>query len=408
MSKRTFLFLQGGTSYFFRRLADKLISEGHQVHKINFNGGDRDYWGANPAFDFRGGLEDLPDYLEHKAHALGVTDFIVYNDRRPVNAPAITLARKNNLRSHVYEEGYFRPYFITLERDGVNGNSSLPRDPDWYRTTSKKVPDYPEGKSFSFGFRSRATTDIAYELANLANPISFPHYHSHVPYNRWIGYLAHLRRFAKYPRQIPRDRQLIEALVSARTPYYCLPLQLESDAQIRHYSSFTSMAQIIEHVMRSFAAHAPPHTRLVIKNHPHDPGFVNFTRVIAGLTGALSLTGRIDYLETGNTGLLLQHALGVVTVNSTTGLAAIEMARPTIVLGQAIYNLPGMAFQGSLDTFWRDGTPPDAELFRCFRNVVIHGTQVNGGYYTADAIELAVQNSWQRLVAEKSPLEELL
>ncbi len=27
-----------------------------------------------------------------------------------------------------FEEGYLRPYCITLEKDGVNANSSLPRD----------------------------------------------------------------------------------------------------------------------------------------------------------------------------------------------------------------------------------------------------------------------------------------
>ncbi|HUP81162.1 MAG TPA: hypothetical protein VM260_21610, partial [Pirellula sp.] len=283
MPKRFFLFLQGGTSYFFQRLAAKLQEKGHSVYKINFNGGDRDYWTLHNTFNFRDRLDNLPAYLEQKVRHLGISDFIIYSDSRPVNAPAVPLAQKLNLRVHVFEEGYFRPYFITLERNGVNGNSSLPRNPDWYREKGERLPDHPDGQQFNFGFRPRAVSDIAYELANLANPIVFPHYKSHVPYNRWIGYVSHLRRYAKFPFCIPRDRDLISRLVSERAPYFCLPLQLESDAQIRHYSQFTSMAQIIEHVMRSFAANAPTKTRLAIKNHPHDPGFVNFARVISDL-----------------------------------------------------------------------------------------------------------------------------
>jgi capsular polysaccharide export protein len=408
MQKRTFLFLQGGTSFFFRRLADKIEAQGYRAYRINFNAGDRDYWGPRCAFDFRDTLDRLPDYLEDRARMLDVSDIVLYSDQRPIHIPAIGLARKLGLRTHVFEEGYFRPYYITLERDGVNGNSSLPRDPGQYLATAGHLPEHRDCQQFSIGFRYRASNDIAYEVSNLANPVLFPHYHSHVPYNRWTGYAAHLRRFARFLYYVPRDRKLIQHLAHEGTPYYCLPLQLESDAQIRRYSGFSSMAQVIECVMRSFAAHAPTSAWLAIKNHPHDPGFVNFHGVVDRLSRVFGISGRTVYLETGNTSTLLRHSLGVVTVNSTTGLAAIEMARPVIVLGKAIYNLPGLAFQESLDMFWREAPPPNAELFRCFRNYVIHCTQINGGYYSADGIALAVQNSWPRLIADRSPLDGLL
>ena len=48
----------------------------------------------------------------------------------------------------------------------------------------------------------------------------------------------------------------------------------------------------------------------------------------------------------------MPSACGAVTVNSTAGLGAIEMGLPTIVLGEAIYDMPGLTHQSALDAFW--------------------------------------------------------
>ena len=39
--RRNYLFLQGPIGSFFSRLAARLKDQGHGVHRINFNGGDR-------------------------------------------------------------------------------------------------------------------------------------------------------------------------------------------------------------------------------------------------------------------------------------------------------------------------------------------------------------------------------
>ena len=404
---RKFLFLQGVNSPFFPALADRLKADGHGVFRINFNVGDTVFWGTRPASAFRGPLDALPAFLLGKIEQHGITDILLFGDRRPIHLPAIALAKPRGIRVHVFEEGYFRPYWVTLERDGVNANSLLPRDPAWYREVGAALPDQGDGKAFASTLGGRAMHDMVYHSFNFWNPLLFPRYRTHRPFISAVEYLGWGRRFSMMPLYEARDRKTIAALMGAAQPFYLLPLQLDSDAQIRDHSPFNNMAEVIELVMASFARHAPRDARLVIKNHPLDTGFVNFRGLIDRLATQHDLRGRIDYLESGNLDSLLSRARGLVTVNSTVGLSSLTFDCPTMTLSNPVYNLPGLAFQGNLDNFWAQGTAPDADLFRCFRNTVIHATQINGGFYSPSGIALAVANSAAVLCAERSPLEML-
>jgi capsular polysaccharide export protein len=70
--------------------------------------------------------------------------------------------------------------------------------------------------------------------------------------------------------------------------------------------------------------------------------------------------------------------------------------------------MEGLTFQNGLDRFWLESVPPDAELFSAFRATVMYGSLVNGGFYSDTGISLAAAGASERLVAERSPLEELL
>ncbi|MBF0527847.1 MAG: capsular biosynthesis protein [Deltaproteobacteria bacterium] len=408
MSTRAFLFLQGICSPFFICLADNLRSAGHSVFRINFNGGDMAYWSGRPAWAFRGKVGELPAFLDEKFCSHGITDMVLFGDRRPLHRQAIEPARKKGIRIHVFEEGYFRPFWVTLEREGVNGHSLLPRNPDWYRKVGARLPDYGNGEKFKTSFGARALHDLLYHLAGTVNPLFFPRYRTHASCNAAVEYSGYTRRFAMAPFYERSDRRVLDNLISDARPFFFLPLQLNSDAQIRDHSPFGNMNDVIEFVMESFARYAPGDARLVIKNHPLDTGLVNYPKIISRLARYFDLSGRVFYLEDSYLVALLRLARGVVTVNSTIGLWAMKYRCPTITLSNPIYNLPGLTFQGTLDEFWRRAAAPDDELFRCFRNTVIHTTQVNGGFYSREGIVMTVKNSLRLLEPIRSPLEELL
>ncbi|WOI24910.1 capsular biosynthesis protein [Cobetia amphilecti] len=405
--RRVFMLLQGVCSPFFLQLAKKLKQGGHEVIKVNFNSGDSFYWRHDKAYAYRGKLEDLGDWIAELWRKHHVTDQVLFGDRRPVHRDAVLKAEYLGIRTHVFEEGYFRPYWVTLEREGVNGHSLLPRDPDWFREAGRHLEDAPTPQRFKSSFRERARHDITYHLAGAANPLLFPRYRPHSIHavQEYAGYATRLPLMRWYKR---RDAKRIDQLMGSGAPYYMLPLQLNTDAQIRHHSRFANMQEVIQRVMKSFALNAPRSARLVIKNHPLDMGLVDYPGLIRSLERRYDLIGRIVYLESGNLEKLLQQAKGMITVNSTTGNVALQYRCPTFCMGDPIFNLPGLTFQGSLHDFWTQGQRPDTTLFRHFRNTVIHTVQLNGGFYCKPGMQLAVLGASKILCAERSPLENML
>ncbi|WP_454674223.1 capsule biosynthesis protein [Achromobacter pestifer] len=398
--KRRFLFLQGVCSPFFRRLALSLQHAGHRVRKVNYAAGDRVYWRMANAISYRRSRGELLHFYQQQFTEHGITDIVLFGDCRPVHRPAIELARNSGINVHVFEEGYFRPYWITLERNGVNGYSSLSRDPDYYRLRGKEVPTYDNGLAFISPFWKRAAYDVGYNFWAGLNPILHRGVERHVPYSPAVEYASYFRKsFGSKLWKLHASSTQRRLIANTKDrPYYLFPLQLTTDSQIVHHSDFSSMSDAISHVVQSFAKYAPEDCQLLLKAHPLDPGLHNYSRTIRKAGRQFGILERLTYIDGGHLPTLINGAQGVVTVNSTVGASAILHGRRTKALGRAIYNIPGLTYQGNMTDFWRSEEHPDPALFKNFRNVVIHDTQVNGGFYCRHGIELAVKNAIPRLL----------
>lgn len=405
---RSFLFLQGVSSPFFTRLAAALIQQGNQVHKVSFNAGDVSYWLPRRSSWFRQDLSALPDFLHQQYTKHGITDQVLFGDRRQIHVAALAQGRLHNVQNHVFEEGYFRPNLITLEREGVNARSQLPRSPDWFKRAAQRVPEAPVVKDFNSQLWLRAVHDLVYQTSGVLNPILFPKYRTHLPMRPAVEYAGYVQRSRLLNRVGPANKDTINTLAAQQTPYFFIPLQLNSDSQVRDHTRFNTMQLMLKHVFESFAQHAPAHTKIVIKNHPLDTGWDHFERVLLNLADQFDLKDRVVYLETGDLVTLLKHAQGTITLNSTVGYVALEQGCPTLCLGDPQYNLPGLTDQQDLAQFWGTPVAPEAELFQSFKRVVVHTTQVYGGFYCSPGIAQAVEGSCERLTAELSPLQQLL
>ncbi len=375
------LLLQGPVGPFFARVADALREGGAAgVQKINFCGGDWLYY-RKDSTNYCGTLNDWPEYLEQYLAQYRIDVLILFGDCRPVHAAAIDLATQRGLTYWVFEEGYIRPNYVTFERHGVNGFSGLPKDVSHYARlpTTMAPPEQEVGNTFN----RAALSAMAYYVAGTLGMPWFRHRLHHRSLNMLEG-LIWCRSYYRKLIYRAEQRPLLQSIGGRWSKnFFLVALQTAGDSQVSTHSGFKSVVHFIEEVTASFAEHAPPGTLLVIKHHPMDRGYHDYTRLLRRLGRQLGIRSRIRYVHDLNLPTLLAHARGVIVINSTVGLSALHHQTPVITLGKAIYDMPGLTFQGGLSRFWADAQSqtPDLQLYWKFRNFVVDHTQLNGSFY---------------------------
>ncbi len=377
---------------FFARLAEVLEAAGARVIKVNFNGGDRWFYRRSGAIDYRGRLQAWDDWLASLLTVKRIDAVVLFGQARPVHRVARAVARAQGVPVYVFEEGYLRPDYITLEREGVNGDSGLPREAAFYAARpDERLPEpVPTGQSFW----RMAWIATMYCLAMTLGKPWYPHHVYHRPMNPlhqgWCWLRGGWRKWARAWQQ----RGVLEDLCSPQRSkrWFLLPLQVHNDSQIVHHSPFDDVREVIRQVMHSFAQHASAEHGLVIKHHPMDRAYVDYGRFIDQLARQLGLQGRVRYVHDLHLPTLLKHARGVVVVNSTVGLQALFHHAPVITLGDCFYAVPGLVHPGPLSAFWQAPGKVDAALFRRFRAYLIRHTQINASFYAdAPALQLLRQ-----------------
>jgi capsular polysaccharide export protein len=377
---RRVLLLQGPLGPFFRCLGRDLQEAGAQVWKINFNGGDWLFHAAGSTM-YRGTPEDWPNFLKKFLLEHGIDTILLFGDCRALHRTAHKIAASFNVEIGVFEEGYVRPNYITFERHGVNGHSLVPRIPAFYRSMPRQRVS--EQIQVPYPFWYMLTWAILYYLASVLLRPVFPHYRHHRPLSlaeAWPWAKSACRKVCyKFTQRHVQD-QLV-GQYSGR--YFLVPLQVHNDAQVHVHSSFDSIEDFIEHVVHSFACHAPHDALLVIKQHPMDRGYHDRTDLIARLAARNRVEGRLRYIHDQHLPTLLEHARGVIVLNSTVGLSALHHGTPLKVCGNALYDMEGLTFQKRLDDFWTQApsTVVDRELYERFQSYLVKHTQLNGSFY---------------------------
>jgi capsular polysaccharide export protein len=395
-SKRSFLFLQGPISPFFAQVAEGLRALGHQVQRINLHLGDRVFWGATGSVDFTGRADEWPAWIADFLTRHAITDLLLIGEQRPYHRVAIEAAKARGLAVIVTDYGYLRPDWITLERDGMGGNSLFPRDPAEIRRLAEGL-SLPELKPlYSDHFATMALRDVYYHA--LAQwPFPFRHYQRHQLLHPFLVYAGLARRLLLRRREDRRSAEVFEGLKARGTPFWIFAMQLETDFAIRAYSPFTDMDTPLGQVMASFAAHAPAGTELVIKLHPLDPCWKPWPKRIAAMARAAGIAGRVHIMPRGRLPDLLAASSGMITVNSTAATTAMVLGKPVKLMGQAVYNVPGLSFQPSLDAFWTEGAPPDPDLLEAFLALLCGAFMVRGAFHQDSGLAAAVAGAVARL-----------
>lgn len=377
---RHVLLLQGPAGPFFRRVSGHLRRRGCRITKVNFNSGDDLYYRGAEVVRFRGARDQWPAFLARLLDERGIEAIVLFGDCRPLHRVAIEHGRASGRLVFVFEEGYLRPDFVTLEQNGVNGHSSIPRDPEFYRAIEPRP--LPEPQPVRHGFASAMAHTICYATVNALLAARYPSYRHHRdirPFHQaglWLR--GGVRRGLHTLRDRPIDRRLMARKLGA---YFFVPLQVHLDSQMQH-CQFETIEHFIEHVVASFARHAPPHTKILLKHHPFDRAYRDYSALMADLVRRHRLDDRLLYVDIINIPATLRAALGTVVINSTVGLSSIHHGTPVKCLGTAVYDIPGLTHQGPLDTFWTAPGKVDRDLYERYRYYLRTHNQINGSVWT--------------------------
>lgn len=377
---RRFLIVSAPFGGFGMALGEVLEAKGAEVRRMIFNAGDALNWRRPGGVVFKASAEDWRAQAE--SVLADYTDVVLFGEGGPYNRAVLGQAETLSTRIWVLENGYFRPDWVTVERNGVNASSGLPRFREGYPAPAPEAPDVrPVGKILPHHVANISLYHIAQGLGSAA----FPKHANHYTASPWRQCVGHIRRYVGLTFRGTAEATIDR--IAARGPFFIACLQREGDAQLLRYSRYADNTAFLAAVVRSFAASAPAGCRLLVKNHPLDPGLVDLERVTRRLAVEGGVQDRVDFIDGGNLARLCRASRGMIVNNSSAALSALGFQTPVKVLGDAFFDFEGLTHQGNLDDFWNRPEAPDPALFARFRAHVIAQTQVNGNFHEPKAMK---------------------
>jgi capsular polysaccharide export protein len=356
-ASRSVLLLQGPVGPFFDRLSQWLMAREKQVHRIVFSGGDQHDCQATTPIKFAGKLDEWRAFFSAQCVQLKADAVVLFGQSRAYHQVALKAANQLGIQVVVLEEGYFRPGFMTMELDGVNGNSTTLDRFSW---------DGPKEHITSATDKHPFLASTYFAALHYAHMLlsreSFPDYehHRHRSPLYYFGYWMYswFRKWSHLKLDMRKQKELLDS----KAYFYFVPLQFEGDAQLKLFSNYSSVQEFLSEVICSFAAHAPKPALLVFREHPHGRGMGGYKSFVNQVAKSFGVDKCIVYLVEGETPVLVKHSAGVITINSTVGVRALKSHVPLKVMGAAIYQRSGLVFDGELDEFWCKAVSVKPEL----------------------------------------------
>lgn len=387
-----------------------LRAAGSDVWRVGFNGGDRAFWFGAPGYvSYRDTLDAWPAFFTNQLKEHKITDIVLYGDTRPIHAEAIKIANAAGLRIHVFEEGYMRPYWITYERGGTNGNSRLMELTVQQMQEALALSDLemPTPPARWGDMRQHVFYGALYHWFVMFRNRNYTKMVRHRELPVMTEAALYTKRLLLMPL-IALDRRLSTARIRyGGFPYHLVLMQLEHDASFQKHSPFTRMSEFIEVVMEGFAKGTPRHHHLVFKAHPLENGRAPLRKIIEKLAKQHGVANRVHYVRGGKLAQLLDNARTSVTVNSTAGQQVLWRSIPLKVFGTAVYSKPEFVSEQPLEDFFANPTRPDSKAFKDYRRYLLETSQVPGGFYSAGGRRQLMRQVVDMMLSDQDPYDAL-
>ena len=379
--QKNILLLQGPVGFFFKKLDKIFRSKGANTYRIGLNAGDEFFSYKDNYTGYKGKPKDWESFMVSYLKDHRIDKVFLFGDCRFYQSVIVKVAMALHIEVFVFEEGYIRPHYITLEKDGVNEYSHISRRPEFYQKI--KLIDLPTPKSVTPNPVYNWSIVIIYYFVARLLAFKYPYYRHHRNFSAMEEFFFGIRSLLRKVIYTHRDKKLLPVIENELSKqYFFVPLQTYNDFQILQHSGYGSIEKFIIEVLESFAYQANEKDLLMFKHHPIDRGRKNYKKFILQQAEELSITKRIIIVHDLHLPTCLAHTKGTITINSTVGLSSILKGIPTITLGRAIYNIEGLTNKHlNLDEFWTKCTQPDQDFVLKFRQYIIETTQLNGNFF---------------------------
>ena len=409
-NERVFLFLQGPHGPFFSKLGRMIRRTGAAVWRVGFNAGDRAFWKDGKSYiPYTQPASEWPDRFRAIVAEKGVTDLVLYGDMRPIHADAVAAAKQLGLTVHVFEEGYMRPYWITYERGGSNGNSRLMEMSVSHMRKALENSDMDTAlPPASWGdMRQHIFYGAAYHGCVLLLNRRYRGFRPHRAMTVRQEFALYLKRLLLMPAQAIERRIATLRIRHGGFPYHLALLQLEHDSSFQSHSPFSTMSDFLETVVEAFSQGAPQHHHLVVKAHPLEDGRVPIRRDLRRLARQYGIYDRVHFVRGGKLAQLLDEARSAVTVNSTAAQQVLWRGIPLKTFGDAVYAKPEFVSTKPLRDFFQLAERPDRKAYADYRRYLLETSQVAGGFYSASGRRQLLRQAVDMMLIPEDPYEAL-
>ena len=405
---RKFLMLQGPHGPYFRQLGEMLADAGCDVLRVGFSVGDWHFWrNADTYVPFYGPLDKWDAFFTDLVHTHGITDIVLYGDTKPVHAQAVKIAKSIGLSIHVFEEGYLRPYWVSYERDGSNGNSRLMNMTvdDMRNALASSNIDAIEAPAHWGDMYHHVFYSFVYHAMMLMGNRKYKKMRTHRDTPVRVEFAQAVRQILRTPLRNAVRNIKTRRLLRGGHPYHIVLMQLEHDSAFQKHSSFETMEDFFRVVIRGFAEGAPQHHRLVFKAHPLEFGKTTTKRLLRKIAAEYGVENRVLYIPGQKLGRIMDHARTAITVNSTAAQQALWRGIPLKIFGSAVYDKPEFVSTASIKDFFGAPERPDTTAYRDYRRYLLETSQIAGGFYSSSGRKQLLRQVADMMLSRRDPYD---
>ena len=375
------LFLVGPIGTFFARLSNYFEDNNVKTYKISFPLYEYGF-PQSKIIKYEQDINGFKSFLRETIFNYEIKHIFMYGNVLIPHKKALDLVRELKLEgkyinTHIFELGYLRPNFVTLEDEGINFNSSLIKSREFYlKQEPYSVLPLPK-KHARLRIRKiwKGITFINHSFKNY-KIVEKEHKLQPKPIYIWYQIKGFFLKYFYFFTEYKLKNYFL------RKKYFLVILQVSTDSQLTEGSDFKDNKKFIYKVIKDFSEAKRNDLNLVFKHHPRDRGYTNYHDQIEKISKEFGVDNNVFYIHDYYLSKLFKNpnCKGTVLINSTVGYQSLYHSIPVKSLGITPYNIKGLSHQEDLVSFFKNPSPVEKLLFIKFYKYILENSQINGNF----------------------------